>query len=881
MKVLKYVLYASGALIALLLVAIAIVFAVFDPNDYKPQIVQLVKERTGRTLTISGDIKLKIFPKIGAAVGKTTLSERNREKVFAGVDGAQVYVALLPLFSRQMVVDQLRLDGLRADLIKYKDGSTNFSDLSGAEAAEKKRAEQPRPEASKPQPGAKGSVKLDVNGVRVTNSRVTWRDESNGNDVAVELAELKTGRLAEGVPSPVQLDVAVKGVKPRVDLQVKASGTLSLDLQNQHYGFKGLDAKLSGTALEFSGIAAALNADIDADGTKLLVKVSGLTLDAKANRGKDSFDVKLSTPSVQSSPEAVSIEMLSASASGAAGGMILTESTFKVPALSVNLATSQIDVQGLALAAKGKLGADSLNLDVSVPKLQVSGDKASGESALLTAKLDGAERDADVTLKLSAVEGSAKALKIAALVLDIDAKQKDNAVKGTLNTPILANLEAKVIELPKLGAEFTVTSPSIPQKTVKVPLSGTVRADLGKERVAANIATQFDESHIKAKLGMTQFGPPAYDFDIDIDKLNLDRYASPKQKGAPASKPAEPTAPASKSKEKEAEKPIDFSPLKALNLDGRIKIGDLVANNIKASSVRVDVRAKGGKLDVEPMQANLYQGSLKGSARVNANTNQIAVRQTLSGISIGPLLRDAAKQDLLEGRGNVDLDLATAGNTISALKQALNGTASLNLKDGAIKGVDLAGAIRSIKSNLGAQDAEQASNTTQKTDFTELTASFTIKNGVAHNADLSAKSPFVRITGEGDVNIAQDSLDYVVKAGVVASTAGQGGKERAELTGLTLPVRIYGPYDALKYKMQFSQMLSGANKEALKEMAKDALKEGGKAQLKDLGKALLGGEKAPATSGDQPANGDQAQSAAPAKKKPEDELKEKLKGLLR
>jgi AsmA protein len=217
----------------------------------------------------------------------------------------------------------------------------------------------------------------------------------------------------------------------------------------------------------------------------------------------------------------------------------------------------------------------------------------------------------------------------------------------------------------------------------------------------------------------------------------------------------------------------------------------------------------------------------------------------------------------------VDLDLATAVNTISALKQALNGTASLNLKDGAIKGVDLAGAIRSIKSNLGAQDAEQASNTTQKTDFTELTASFTIKNGVAHNADLSAKSPFVRITGEGDVNIAQDSLDYVVKAGVVASTAGQGGKERAELTGLTLPVRIYGPYDALKYKMQFSQMLSGANKEALKEMAKDALKEGGKAQLKDLGKALLGGEKAPAT------------SAAPAKKKPEDELKEKLKGLLR
>ncbi|HTS53969.1 MAG TPA: AsmA family protein [Burkholderiales bacterium] len=880
MKALKYLLYAIGALIVLLLVAIGIVFALFDPNDYKPQIVQLVKERTGRTLTISGDIKLKIFPKIGAAVGKTTLSERNRDRVFAGVDEAQVYLALIPLFSKQLVVDQVRLDGLRADLIKHKDGSTNFSDLTGAEAGEKKAPEQPRQEAPKPQAATKASIKLDVSGIRITNSRVTWLDESNGNDLAIELVELKTGRVAERVPSPVQLDLALRGAKPKADLRAKLLGVLTLDLANQQYSFKGLDAKLSGSALDLTGITAALKADLEAEGAKQLVKVSGLSLDAKANRGKDSFDLKLSAPRVQSSPEAVEVEALSVSATGSAAGVTLTESSLKTPMLRVNLAANQVLLRGLALAAKGKLGLDNLAVNLSAPKLEITKDRASGESASLAAKLAGPERTADVTLKLSAVEGSAKALKIAALVLDIDGKQKDNAVKGTLSTPISANLETRVFELPKIDAQFTVTSPSIPQKTAKVPLSGTVRADLGGERVTANIAAQFDESHLKAKLGMTRFATPAYDFDIDIDKLNLDKYAPPKQKSAQGEKPVEPTTPAPKAKEKEAEKPIDFSPLKALNLDGRVKIGELIADNIKASSVRVDMRAKSGKLDVDPMQANLYQGALKGSASVNANTNQIAVRQALSGISIGPLLRDAVRQDILEGRGNVDLDITTTGNTVSAFKQALNGTASLSLKDGAIKGVDLAGAVRSIKSKLGGQDAEQSANTAQKTDFTELTASFTIKNGVAHNGDLSAKSPFVRISGEGDVNIAQDNLDYVVKAAVVASTAGQGGKERAELTGLTLPVRIYGPYDALKYKLQFSQMLSGANKEALKEMAKEALKEGGKVQLKDLGKQLLGGEKAPGPSGDQPANGDQAQPAQPAKK-PEDALKEKLKGLLR
>jgi hypothetical protein len=137
------------------------------------------------------------------------------------------------------------------------------------------------------------------------------------------------------------------------------------------------------------------------------------------------------------------------------------------------------------------------------------------------------------------------------------------------------------------------------------------------------------------------------DFDINIDKLNVDRYMPPKQKGVegkPAPAGTAQSKPADSPKSAQPEQPIDLSPLKPLKLDGSVKVGELVANNIKSSSVRVDVRAKDGKLDVNPMQANLYQGSLKGSANVNANTNQIAVKQMLTGVSIGPLLRDAIQQ---------------------------------------------------------------------------------------------------------------------------------------------------------------------------------------------------------------------------------------------
>ena len=324
--------------------------------------------------------------------------------------------------------------------------------------------------------------------------------------------------------------------------------------------------------------------------------------------------------------------------------------------------------------------------------------------------------------------------------------------------------------------------------------------------------------------------------------------------------------------------------MKPLNLNGKLQVGQLQVNNIKAANVRVGMRAKGGLLDVEPLAANLYQGAAAGSISVNANNNHFVIKQKLTGIAIGPLLRDAADKDILEGKGNVALDVTTNGNLVSAMKRQLNGTARMELRDGAIKGIDLAGAVRTVKAQFGAKDAEGSGSQAQKTEFSELTATFAIKNGVAHNDDLMLKSPFIRVTGAGKVDVGADAVDYVVKTSVVGTTTGQGGKELSELKGLTIPVRVAGPYTALKYKVEFSQMIGSASKEALKEAGAQALKEVTKGkldkdQLKDLGKQLLGGGGA--KSGTQSEAGGQPGAAAEPSKKPEDQLKDKLKGLLR
>src|SRR5690606_34393052 len=130
-----------------------------------------------------------------------------------------------------------------------------------------------------------------------------------------------------------------------------------------------------------------------------------------------------------------------------------------------------------------------------------------------------------------------------------------------------------------------------------------------------------------------------------------------------------------------------------LNLDGKIGIGQLQARGIKVSDLRVAMKAAGGQLAVAPVTAALYGGKLAATANVKAGAqpagNRIDAGADLSGISIGPLLRDVADKDLLDGQGNVKLKLNGGGGTVEAIKRSLDGNAAVALKNGAIKGINL------------------------------------------------------------------------------------------------------------------------------------------------------------------------------------------------
>jgi len=581
---------------------------------------------------------------------------------------------------------------------------------------------------------------------------------------------------------------------------------------------------------------------------------------------KDRFAVTASAPQLLLDKTAVTVEQLAADLTGIFAGTELTQGKIQLPKLAMDLQSQQIDLQGLTLSAAGKQADNTFSAKLDAPRLAVTPKQASGEAIVAALQARGPQLRADANVRLSAVKGSASALNIGELAIDLDAEQGENAVKGRVSTPVTGDLEKQRFRLTGITGQYDVRSPALPMKSTTIPLTGSVDADVKREIVKVDLKTRFDESNIDGNFSMQQFAKPYIQFDAAIDRLNLDRYRPAEEAKKEEQKPADKGG-------EEAESRIDLSPLKALNLDGKLRIGSLVASNVKLSDVRMTVKAKDGKVEINPLLATLYGGTVRSVVTADANTNAFALKQSLSGVTIGPLLKDALDQDLLDGRGSVDLDFTAQGDTFGALIKTLTGDAGVLLKDGAIKGINLAQSLRSAGDMLSLKrDQQTAASPTEKTDFSELKASFRVDKGQARNEDLSLSSPFIRLNGAGNLNLVEGSVDYVAKTSLVATSTGQGGKALDDVAGLTVPVRVSGPLTALRYELQFS--------DAIQQQAKQRLKAE-ETRLKqklesELGEKLLGG----ADGGDASAGGDQAAPTDPVAK-PEDEVKKRLKSLFR
>jgi AsmA protein len=354
----------------------------------------------------------------------------------------------------------------------------------------------------------------------------------------------------------------------------------------------------------------------------------------------------------------------------------------------------------------------------------------------------------------------------------------------------------------------------------QVSLSANLEAGKNSARLN-NLTIKLDQSTLTGTIKLPDFASAAVQFALNLDQIDADRYMAPAKRNPVAA----PTGPAKPGEGDDTQLPLDK--LDTFNASGTVEINKLKLKNLNLAAVQLKLAAAKGAPKTIDLGASLYGGSLASSTRVTPGTRPgLAESLKLAGINAGPLLIDFMGKDYVTGTGNFVLDITGAGRTEGELKRALNGSVNVALQNGAVKGFNLAQLIRQGQALYTGQ-APEKSDSGQQTDFTTMTVSGKITNGVLHSDDLNAASPLLRITGAGDVNLVNSTLDYTAQPTVVNTATGQGGKQMANLNGVIIPVRVYGPFSQPKYQLD----------------AATALKQQAVQKLADKRGAKLGGQK--------------------------------------
>jgi AsmA protein len=231
--------------------------------------------------------------------------------------------------------------------------------------------------------------------------------------------------------------------------------------------------------------------------------------------------------------------------------------------------------------------------------------------------------------------------------------------------------------------------------------------------------------------------------------------------------------------------PITLDGLSGLNLDLRLSAASVKVANAQLGRTAVVANMRDGKLDLTIGQSQAFSGTVKGSVGLAIANSGVAAATHMQFIDVN--LEDCLGQIFgikkIAGRGNLNLDVGGSGDSVLAVTNTLNGTATLSAHAGSLIGLNVEQLLRRLERRPLSGNGDFRSG---RTPFEQLDVNLSLDHGVVSVDTMHVDGPVVRVAVEGQASVPMRDLDLKGTATLISN---------ATTTEFELPFVVQGRWD--------------------------------------------------------------------------------------
>ena len=483
-------------------------------------------------------------------------------------------------------------------------------------------------------------------------------------------------------------------------------------------------------------------------------------------------------------------------------GLSVGEFAVALPGAAVS---GNVDRPGVGDSFNGRIVASDVDPEVLVAVFPNLVPDALGPERLGTLAVDTAfDYDAaGSVLRLDDLAASALGLQTSGdLTVRDPAGSPD--VTGTLQ---VANFSPRAL-LERFGRDVPPTAD--PAVLDEAALSADI--SFGANRAEfASLRMRLDETNLTGRVEVADFADPRFVFDLDMDRINLDRYLPPTSEA--------PSAP------DQEDQGFDTATLTDLNLAGRVSAGELQVSGLSVSGFSTDIELAEGLGGIEPLEASLYGGEFQGAAEldVRAGGPLVSLQGSLDDVDMEGLLTALSGEPArTSGTGIFDVELTGIGDNLDEVLSTATGSIEFALRDGAQQGFNLDHTLCDLYNQLRGYP-RPAPAAIDATPYSLLRGTAQVRDGIASTTDLLGNVTTIEVGGGGRVDLVTFGIDFDLDAEMTAPIPIPGCETLDGLVGETIPVVVSGTLAEPRIGPDFEELIRQRLQEEAGEAVLDAV----------------------------------------------------------